>query len=50
MTQAWDIGGKRHEPGEFDAHAVADKRVFAEERPEGIRGFCVAAVERRQRG
>src|SRR6185436_6435107 len=44
------LRGERHEPCQLDAHAIAGERVFAEEGPQGIRGLCVPAVERRQRG
>ncbi len=42
--------GKRDEPGELDAHAMADEAELAEVFAQGCDLAGVAAVERRQRG
>jgi hypothetical protein len=44
------LGGKRHQPAQFDAQPIADQRVLAEIGPQEVGGPCVPAVERRQRG
>jgi hypothetical protein len=44
------LGGQRLQPGELDAHAVADEGLLAEEAAQRIGGPCVSPVERRERG
>ena len=44
------LGGKRLQPGELDAHSIADERLLAEVGTQRIRGPCVSPVERRERG